>query len=62
MIPENIAREHILKAIQEINSEKIPINRESVNYDLFFEGNRYPPKYVITLANKYANGQPLESK
>lgn len=62
MIPQNIIREHILQAIQEINSAKIPINRESVNYDLFFEGNRYPPKYVISIANKYANGQELESK
>ena len=62
MIPQNITREHIIQAIQEINSIKIPINRESGNYDLFFEGKRYPPKYVISIANKYANGQELDSK
>ncbi len=62
MIPENITREHVLKAIREIDSlEKIPYHRGSVNYDLYFEGKRYPPKYVISLANKYANGHALDS-
>jgi hypothetical protein len=59
MIPQNITREHILQAIQEITSSKIPVHRESSNYDLFFERKRFPPKYVISIANKYANGREL---
>lgn len=63
MIPPSITREHIIKAIQEIESSKgdIPPNRESVNYDVIYEGKPYPPKYVISLANKYANGSELSS-
>jgi predicted Mrr-cat superfamily restriction endonuclease len=62
MIPTNITREHVLKTLQEINATTIPARRESTNYDLIFEGKRYPPKYVISLANKYANGNQLDSK
>ena len=53
----------MIKAIQEIESlkEKIPTNRESVNYDVIFEGKRYPPKFVISLANKFANGSELSA-
>lgn len=62
MIPHNITKDHILQAIQEIDSlEKIPYPRVSVNYDLFYQGKRYPPKYVISIANKYANGSELKS-
>ena len=62
MIPQNITKEHTLQAIQKIDSqEEIPVNRESVNYDLFYHGKRYPPKYIISIANKYANGYELKS-
>jgi len=63
MIPPNITKEHIVKAIQEIETLKvsIPPNRASDNYDVIYEGKRYPPKFVITLANKYANGSELSS-
>ena len=63
MIPTNITQEHVKKAIYEIESSElnIPSNRESVNYDVIFEGKRYPPKFVISLANKYANGSELPS-
>lgn len=61
MIPSNISKEHILTAINEVknSTEGIPINRISVNYDLEYEGNKYPPKYIISLANKYANNEEL---
>lgn len=62
MIPSNITRDHVLQAIQEIKDTSIPPQRESVNYDLIVEGKRYPPKYVISIANKYANGPELDSK
>lgn len=63
MIPPNILREHVEKAIQEIDSLEgdLPSRRESVNYDVMYKGKRYPPKYVISLANKYANGSELPS-
>ena len=62
MIPDNINKDYILKAIDEIKkANAIPSGRESTKYDLVFEENRYPPKYVVSLANKYANGEELDS-
>lgn len=61
MIPKNIYREHILKAIEEIEKVGIPVGRSSKKYRLEFNSKYYPPKYIITLANKYANGNELDS-
>src|SRR5215211_9354632 len=60
MIPDSIKREHILKAIEEIKRSEIPVHRDSTRYDLEYDNRLYPPKYVISLANKYANGKELD--
>ena len=60
MIPINIKREHILKAIGEIGIKGIPSGRKSKKFSLVFNGKQYPPKYTLTLANKYANGKELK--
>ena len=60
MIPSNIEREHIIKAIREIDSNGILPGRESRSFLLIFEGKRYPPKYVLSLANKFVNGEKLD--
>ena len=60
MIPKNIKKEHIIKAIEEIKRNGIPKGRDSKKFLLKFNGEYYPPKYVISLANKYANGEILE--
>ena len=62
MIPRNITREHILKAIKEIDSQSVPGGRISRKFLLEFKGKEYPPKYVVSLANKYANGEVLDSE
>jgi 5-methylcytosine-specific restriction protein B len=59
MVPENILKEHIEKAIQEIDTNGIQKAAHSSTYDLLYNGKRYPPKLVISLANKYANGSIL---
>jgi len=61
MIPKNIRKEHIIKAMGEIKKSGIPKGRCSRKFLLEFEGKFYPPKYVISLANKYANGVELDS-
>jgi len=61
MIPLNIEREHIIKATREIDLNGIPPRRNSKKYFLIFEGKRYPPKYVLSLANRFANGEGLDS-
>lgn len=60
-IPKNILKEHIDKAISEVNESQIPNQRHSRNYILVVDSKELPPKYVISIANKYANGLELES-
>ena len=60
MIPKNIRKEHILKAIKEIDRSGTPSARKSRKFYLIYKGKPYPVKYVISLANKYANGEELE--
>ena len=61
MIPRNITREHVLKAIKEIERNRFPRRRNSRKFILLYEGKSFPPKYVVSLANKYANGIELNS-
>jgi hypothetical protein len=62
MIPQNITNNHIETAIKEIKNEGIPSRRNSKKFDLLFEGERYPPKYVISVANKFANKTELKAR
>jgi len=59
MIPKNISREHVLKAIEEVKRSGIPEGRGSKKFLVEFNGIYYPPKYIISLANKYVNGEEL---
>ncbi len=60
-IPKNITREHILSAIEEINKMiEIPKSRKSRKYFLKHNNALYPPKYVISIAYKYAVGEELD--
>lgn len=60
MIPKNIKREHILKAIEEIGRVGTPKGRSSKKFLLEYNNKHYSPKYVISLANKYANVKELD--
>jgi hypothetical protein len=51
---------HVLKAIEEIDKLGVPKGRISRRYVLEYRGRFYPPKYVVSLANKYANGYELD--
>ena len=61
MIPPTIEKEHIIEAVRKIDSEGVPARRGSNKFFLEFEGKLYPPKYVISLANEFANGEELNS-
>jgi Cdc6-like AAA superfamily ATPase len=58
---DKIKKEHILSAIAEIDKEGIRSGRQSSTYDLVYEGKIYPPKLVISIANRYAVGEELDS-
>ncbi|QQE80490.1 hypothetical protein [Alicyclobacillus sp. SO9] len=61
MIPENISRNHVLKALADIDANGIPKRRISAVYDLWYEGKGYSPKYVVSVANQFANAMELPS-
>lgn len=60
MIPQNITREHIRQAAAQIYEQGVPPERESKKYDVIVDEKRFPPKYVISKANEYANGEELQ--
>lgn len=62
MIPHPITRQHILEAIKRIDAEGVPAAHQSTKFDLLYEGNYYPPKYVLSLAHVYVNGKELSHK
>ena len=61
MIPNNITKENIVSAINEIEKNGYPIIREPTKYNIKYNEKTYPAKYIISIANKFANGQELIS-
>ena len=59
-IPASITREHIIRAIKEIDETGYPEKNESRKYDLIYNDKPYPPKIVLSLASKYATGSVLD--
>src|SRR4030043_329276 len=57
MIPTGLTKESIQSAITQVDRDGVPPERHSVHYDLFVNNNRYPPKYVISLASLHATGK-----
>jgi len=60
MIPKNISKEHIEKAIREIDGNVVHQESHLSNFDLIFNGKYYPPKLVLSIANRFANGVELD--
>lgn len=57
----NIIKEDIQKAIQYIDDNGVPEQNKSTSYDLVVDEKKYPPKYVIAVAAKLANGVEIQS-
>ena len=52
----------IVEALKYIDVHKVPSNHQSVRYELIGEnGKKYPPKYVIAVANHLANGGEIST-
>ena len=56
MIPPDLTEEHFLQAATWIDNNGVPVNRQSYRYDLVLRGKKYPPKYIISLASRFATG------
>ncbi|MEQ8409374.1 MAG: DUF3578 domain-containing protein [Gammaproteobacteria bacterium] len=55
-----ISTEHVLSALSELANRAIRPDERSSTYDLIFQGRRYPPKLVYSIAHKYRNGEELD--
>jgi len=58
MIPKQIKREHIIKAIELIDAKGYDKKNASTKYDLLHNRKKYPPKVIISLANIFVTGSP----
>lgn len=58
-VPKNITIEHVIKAIEYIDINGVPNERLSTKYVLEYNNKRYPPKYVLSIANLFVNGIEL---
>lgn len=60
-IPESIKKKHIEEACDAViqGQEIIPTRRKSTDHCMVFQGIHFPPKFVISLAAKYANEKEL---
>ena len=56
-IPVNITKEHLLAAIKKIDDEGIPKDADSRFHDVIYNGNKYPPKLIVSYANKRDSGK-----
>jgi len=56
MIPKGLLDKHFRRSAAEIDRVGVAPGRASRHYDLMLNGRRYPPKYVISLAHRFAHG------
>ena len=59
MIPKNIEREYILKALEESDRLGVPPERYSDKYYLEYSGKTYLTN-ILSLANIYANNKEFD--
>ena len=55
-------KEHIIEALKYIDENGVPFHNQSTKYELVTDdGKRYPPKYVVAVANHLANGTDIST-
>lgn len=60
MAVPKIEKQDIMAALQYIDTHGVPVQNQSTRYELIAEdGRRYPPKYVIAVADHLANGTEI---
>ena len=57
---QNITRESIVKAIKEVDDNPEIQRHQSSTYDVLYNGKRYPPKTLISIAYESINGEHLD--
>ena len=55
-----IKQQNVIDALKYIDQNGVPSQNQSTQYDLISEdGKKYPPKYVIAVADHLANGKQI---
>ena len=61
MAIQNLSKQDIIDAIKYIDTNGVPEKNRSVKYELVLEnGNKYPPKYVIAVAEYVTYGTEID--
>lgn len=56
-------KQNILDALKYIDENGVPFHNQSTKYELVTEdGKRYPPKYVVAVAEHLANGTDISTE
>ena len=56
-------KEYIIDALKYIDENGVPFHNQSTKYELVTEdGKRYPPKYVVAVADHLANGTDISTE
>ena len=58
-IPAGITRDHVLKALADLDAGLIPNFGQATGYELLHEGRRYAPKAIIGVAHRHLAGRIL---
>lgn len=62
MAIQKFKKEYVLEALKYIDENGVPFHNQSTKYELVTdEGNRYPPKYVLAVADHLANGTDIST-
>lgn len=55
-------QEHVVEALKYIDENGVPFHNQSTKYELVTDdGKRYPPKYVVAVADHLANGTNIST-
>lgn len=62
MTPKNLTANSILDAMLEIDEKGIPSSRHSTEWSVVHKDKHYPPKYLVSIANKLITGEEWSPK
>ena len=55
-------KEYVIEALKFIDENGVPFHNQSTKYELVTDdGKRYPPKYVVAVADHLANGVEIST-
>lgn len=62
MVIPKVEKQDIIKAMRYIDEHKVPFHNQSTTFDLVVDGKRYPPKYLMAVANHFATGADISAE